>query len=178
MQPIDLKNQSGVALLIGLILLFVISILVVASSRNTIMQERMTSNARERNEAFQLAEDILRQVEEDIRSSTVQGTVPSTTSIDWDDPPYDRADCMGAAILAGEDPTTWDDAVNVVSGTTMKYKTLKMSGSVTCRPDEGICPTIAPTSSYYLIFAYAEGPQGKASEVLTSTYYFDRPCPS
>jgi len=56
-------RQRGVALAVVLILLVVMSLLALASLRGTLMEERMTSNMRDRSMSFQSAEAALRQGE-------------------------------------------------------------------------------------------------------------------
>ena len=50
------QRQQGVSLLMVLILLVVMSILGVAVLRSSAMQERMSANLRDRNDALQAAE--------------------------------------------------------------------------------------------------------------------------
>ncbi len=68
-------RQRGAALAVVLILLVVMILIGLASLRGTLMEERMTSNMRDRSLAFQSAEAALRQGE-----SVAQGkpTVPTT----------------------------------------------------------------------------------------------------
>jgi len=54
------RSQRGAALIIAMILLLILSLLAVTSLRGTIMQERMSSNAYDRDLAFQAAEAGLR----------------------------------------------------------------------------------------------------------------------
>lgn len=53
-------RQQGSALIVGLVLLLVITLIAVTGMRNTILQERMTGNMLDRNLAFQAAEAALR----------------------------------------------------------------------------------------------------------------------
>lgn len=54
------RGQGGAVLIIGLIILVVLTLLGVQGMRNNVAQERMASNMRERNTAFQAAEAALR----------------------------------------------------------------------------------------------------------------------
>ena len=58
-----MRRQSGAVLVIGLIILVVLTLLGVQGMRTNVAQERMASNMRERNLAFQAAEAALRQGE-------------------------------------------------------------------------------------------------------------------
>ena len=55
--------QRGVALAVVLILLVVMSLLALAGLRGTLMEERMTSNMKDRSLSFQSAEAALREGE-------------------------------------------------------------------------------------------------------------------
>ncbi len=54
------RHQQGAALVIGLIILVVLTLIGVQAMRTNIVQERMAGNMRERNVAFQAAEAALR----------------------------------------------------------------------------------------------------------------------
>lgn len=56
-------KQKGSALIIGLILLLVITILAVSGVRESLLQERMSGNWHDRNMAFQATEGALREGE-------------------------------------------------------------------------------------------------------------------
>jgi len=53
-------SQTGAVLVIGLIILVVLTLLGIQGMRTNVAQERMASNMRERNVAFQAAESALR----------------------------------------------------------------------------------------------------------------------
>lgn len=55
------NKEKGFILIISLILLITVTILVVNSMRNTIMNEKMAGNYMDRNRAYQAAEQALRQ---------------------------------------------------------------------------------------------------------------------
>jgi type IV pilus assembly protein PilX len=56
-------RQRGVTLVVVLILLLVVTMIALASLRGTLMEERMSSNVRDRSLAFQAAEAALREGE-------------------------------------------------------------------------------------------------------------------
>jgi type IV pilus assembly protein PilX len=60
--------QRGVALVVALILLVVATLIGLAASRGTFLQERMSSNSYDRSLAFQRSESALRFAEEAITS--------------------------------------------------------------------------------------------------------------
>jgi type IV pilus assembly protein PilX len=57
------RRQGGVALLVALVLLVVATIIGLAASRGTMLQERMSGNTFDRSLAFQRAESALRAAE-------------------------------------------------------------------------------------------------------------------
>ena len=64
------QGQQGVSLLVVLILLLVMSVLGIAVLRSSAMQERMSANLRDRNDALQAAETGLIKAQNDV----VRGT--------------------------------------------------------------------------------------------------------
>lgn len=72
-------RQSGAALVIGLILLLVMTLLGVTAMRGTTLQERMSGALSDQNVAFQAAETALRQGE-DVLSSV---TAPDFSAQGW-----------------------------------------------------------------------------------------------
>ena len=69
-------HESGVALLVVLLLLVIVTIIGIASMRGAIMQQRMAANVASRGMAFQVAEAGLRQAELLVRDGTI--TFPSS----------------------------------------------------------------------------------------------------
>ncbi|MEW6590156.1 MAG: PilX N-terminal domain-containing pilus assembly protein [Pseudomonadota bacterium] len=67
------RRQRGVALITGLILMVVLTLLTIAAMRTTTLEELMARNARDRDLAFQAAEAALRAGEEELN-----GAVPPT----------------------------------------------------------------------------------------------------
>lgn len=57
------RRQNGSALIVGLILLLVVTILAIAGMQDTLLQERMSGNWHDRNLAFQASEAALREGE-------------------------------------------------------------------------------------------------------------------
>ena len=58
------NGQRGIALIVVLILLLVMSMLAIVSLRSTLMEERMSANMADRSSSFQAAEAALRQGEQ------------------------------------------------------------------------------------------------------------------
>ena len=64
------QHQQGVSLLVVLILLLVMSVLGIAVLRSSAMQERMSANMRDRNDALQAAETGLIKAQNDVIRGT------------------------------------------------------------------------------------------------------------
>ena len=58
------RSQRGVALIVVLMLLLIVTILGLASLRGALLQERMSSNTADRSRTFQVAEASLREAED------------------------------------------------------------------------------------------------------------------
>jgi type IV pilus assembly protein PilX len=69
-QSMAASRQRGAILFIALILLLVMTMLILASVRGTVMQERMASNLYDRSLAFQAAEAALREAERWVLENT------------------------------------------------------------------------------------------------------------
>lgn len=69
-QYTSLKKQSGVVLVIGLIMLLLLTLIGVTSSQSNSLEERMAGNMRDRNMAFHAAESALRAGEALVVTST------------------------------------------------------------------------------------------------------------
>ncbi|AKJ96382.1 hypothetical protein TVD_01430 [Thioalkalivibrio versutus] len=65
------KRQEGSALIVGLVLLLVVTILAITGMQDTLLQERMSGNWHDRNLAFQASEAALREGEHWINQRTL-----------------------------------------------------------------------------------------------------------
>lgn len=65
-RPVD---QRGVTLLMALILLAVLALLGVTAARNSVLEERMAGNTRDRDLAFQAAEEALKKAESELNTN-------------------------------------------------------------------------------------------------------------
>lgn len=66
-----MKKQDGAVLIVGLVMLLLITIIGLAGMKDSILQESMASNLRDRNIAFQVAEAGLRAGEDELRKATI-----------------------------------------------------------------------------------------------------------
>lgn len=102
------RRQSGAVLVISLIILLVITILAIGSTRTSTLEEKMAGNTRDRNLAFQSTESAIREAEVFIESIVSLGNFDGSGGLfaqSHDEPSF-------------YDPATWSDATkHVVAGT-------------------------------------------------------------
>jgi type IV pilus assembly protein PilX len=114
--PMAGRHQRGAALVVALLILLALTIVGTATARMSLLEERMTGNAQDRNIAFQAAEAALRAAEGDLQVSVlpdfsgVEGRYqpadpdesPVWETVDWSDAdeatPYDGLDDAPGAL--------------------------------------------------------------------------------
>lgn len=74
------RRQSGISLVIVMVLLIATSILGIAVLRSSAMQERMSANLRDRSLAFQAAEAALRYAQGRLAAGTWDITLPTSAT--------------------------------------------------------------------------------------------------
>ena len=171
------QRQRGFVLLMGMMLLLVLSLIAVTAMQGTTLQERMTGNVRESNLAFQRAENIIRQVEEEVRIAAETG-VAATVSIEtWRDVGLEIFDCPAKKLLNDPQFTSglWGTPPDSGGG---EYRAIAMSGvggrAVACRPLEAE-PEVGAgqRSSYYLVLGHATGPAGRGQATVVTSYFIE-----
>jgi type IV pilus assembly protein PilX len=73
------SKQQGMALVISLIMLLLMTLLAISSMNTTVLEEKMAGNYKDRNMAFQAAEAGIRAGESYLRTTTVLAAFDSTT---------------------------------------------------------------------------------------------------
>lgn len=165
--PSYARRERGAALFVALMVLVVISILGVSIAQVTALQERMASNYRVDNLAFQGAEDLLRQREIQITRSIAVDRNPDT--------------CRPASTTSGSsgdiDPTPgWAGGSTRPTSSTSRFQSLQDflgAGRSTGLMDasEGTLGGIEAGSWRCLMFRVASvGVDQGAATVLQSTY--------
>ncbi len=71
MLSVTRKHQTGASLIVSLMLLIVLTLLGLSGMQSTIMQERMSSNVRDKGMAFQAAESAIRGGEDWVKNIDV-----------------------------------------------------------------------------------------------------------
>ena len=79
MHTTHFKSQSGAALVVSLLILLVMTVIGISSMQTTNLQEKMASNTREREQAFEAAESALRNAE-----AFLENNVAVTANFDTD----------------------------------------------------------------------------------------------
>ena len=93
---VSMRQQSGISLVVVLILLIAISVLGIAVLRSSAMQERMSANQRDRSLAFQAAETAMRFAQENVLGA---GT--------WDVTIPEPADCGNVGVCPSGSAPAW-----------------------------------------------------------------------
>jgi len=164
------RTQQGVVLAVALIMLVLVTLLGMSAMRSTIMEERMASNSRNENIAFQLAETALRQAEFNLNAA------PQATQL---------IDALSLSVGLGSCeillntrnfllPASWDAAACLYAGEAY-------SGGPARTPHYFIeyMPTPDPTGSggsrecFYRITARGYGPDSNSAVTLQTTFRFD-----
>lgn len=161
-------KQQGVALVISLIMLLLMTLLAVGSMNTTLLEEKMAGNYKDRNLAFQAAEAGLRAGETYLRTTPVLPVFDGTTA--------------GLYLPTSSGTSRWEsiDWSNV-GGDVRQY--IGDLNSVAAKPlyiIEELLPVIdsggsleagvATESRYYRITSHAVGGTDSAFVMLQTTY--------
>lgn len=103
------RKQRGAILVVALIFLVVMTLLILASIRGTVMQERMASNLYDRSLAFQAAEAALREGERFVLESSPKPTAIGCTSGNCTKP-------EAGDTPVWQDEDIWEDAHSTADG--------------------------------------------------------------
>lgn len=108
-------RQKGVALLMSLVILLVLSLLATSSMQNSIMQERMSTSSREGLMALEAAEAALREVEEDLEGLTSLNGFGGSNGM------HDKGDAPGVFDSATWTTDSKSQSASEVDGITPRY---------------------------------------------------------
>lgn len=166
------RQQNGAVLVISLLLLLVLTIMAVSSTRSTVLEERMTGNYQDASIALQAAEAALRAGEQFLRQ-------PALPVFDGSSGLYEAAvDTDGKAVWQTVDWTDdsavrlydgFEDAPGSLSEATARFLIEELDRVVT--PGESLSADSAvDQGGYYRITARGVGVSGNAVVQLQSTY--------
>ncbi|CBA15793.1 PilX protein [Xanthomonas albilineans] len=116
-------RQTGISLIVVLLLLLIMTLLGLAVLRSTLLQERMSSNMYDRSLGFQAAEGALRDAENFIQANAVNGNTVGFN-------------CSGGATVCPAVPTnTYNDTTT--GGCAVGAKECWVDGTVTPKGQAG-----------------------------------------
>jgi len=178
------RKQRGAVLVVALIFLVVMTMLILASIRGTVMQERMASNLYDRSLAFQAAEAALREGERYVLeappkptggctagncSKPESGDAPVWQDDDIWDGAHSTADGHGHVIQIGDLPVPPTFLVELLAD---DMPEVNICESTAIDPD---APCYAgPEGLRYRITARS-GEEGRAVVLLQSVYAVPKP---
>lgn len=160
------KQQSGAVLFIGVLIILVLSILVATAAQSSVLQQKMTSNLRDKQLAFQSAETALRAAEsyiEDTSKEDLTGIFDNTNGLYAFD---------GTRNL--KDTSTWSslDTVESHSLHQIKQKPVYIIEELPEIKDDGDSLIVPKpiSSSYYRATSKSNGGTEASISILQSVY--------
>lgn len=176
-----LNKQKGVVLIMAMVILFAMTLIGITSMNTTSLEERIASNYRDKQIAFQAAEAALRQGERDAKN-------PTNTSFDVNQ--YDKS-CPDGLCDCGDKSVTcltyWTDNLaapisDVAWNTSATHRTYSTTLSGVTTPAKYIiefmgyiCPTSASCTAgagdpkMFRVTALATGRTNSSKVMLQST---------
>ena len=165
------KKQNGSVLIISLLILVAMTLIGVTAMRTTVMEEKMTSNMRDMELAFQAAEAAL------IDGEAVMESLVTNSSFDGTGGRYSAAD----ADPDFYDTATWSDSNSFAYSGTLDYVEnqpriiMKYVGQI--EGDSGSLKTSgygarrASTVSNFRVTSRGTGAAGDTTRVMLQSYY-------
>lgn len=157
-------TQQGAALITGLIFMVVLTLLVVAAMRTTILEEKMAGNTRDMNIAFQACEAALRAGEKVLNGATL----PAFTSAG----PYMTVGSRNDNYwLTTHDWTTKSVVYNSVPAGAAAAPSFVIE-ELAATPASGFSRKAGPLTEdgYYKVIARGVGANANTVVILQSTY--------
>lgn len=164
-------SQGGVALIVALILLVVMTLVGLSGLRNVTLEERMTANTFDRSISFQAAEAALKEAEALVQA---QNALPAMQ-------PAAGTPCNAVTAVCGapvapllepwlDNATPWADAATLTNGgitITPQYMIEFLGNGFTCSPGEAGSAT---NCSRYRITARSNAGADRSVVILQSIY--------
>lgn len=172
-------RQQGAALLIGLLLLLIMTVLALSSSNVSILQERMAGNVTQLNLAFQEAERTLREIETRVAEIAEGGSGGLGVIPMWGDAGVGNllpSDCSMSAPVGWNwnTSTPWQTAPTTGNDFLILDLSDYISGgqvfASACRPVSEVGMTTA--GEYFLIVARGQSPDGSAEAIVQSIFFW------
>jgi type IV pilus assembly protein PilX len=171
----SLSQQSGVVLMVSLVMLLLLSIIGVTGSQVTALEEKMAGNSLEQNIAFQAAEAALRAGELVIENHPPADKLDLTVPPGLVPPPYANALHLATEGLDYKADTSWVDAESVEFATTIPSVSAQPRYFIEYISDKPANPPTAcstpPTCiSFFRVTARGTGRQS-TTRVFLQSYY-------
>lgn len=164
----SIKKQSGAVLIVGLIMVLVLSVVVIASSQTTLLQQKMTSNLKDKELAFQSAETALRAGEIFLNDSTEA----SLKAIVFDGTNGYHNYSVTRALTQEDDWQNLNTIESTQSLSQVKEKSVYIIENITgIKPLGGSLQAAIPVDSlYYRVTSKAKGGTDASLAVLQTVY--------
>ncbi len=163
----SIKKQSGVVLVISMIMLLLLTLIGVTGTQVTTLEEKMAGNARDQNLAFQAAESALIDAENDI-DNTVGALVPRINGSTGFD-----TNCTNGLCLNGTGAgfsSIWNDAAKVSNAVSFgTYTGASAIPGVALQPIY-LIDAITSGTARYRITAIGYGGTQNAQRILEEIY--------
>jgi len=171
------SRQAGVALLLSLVILLVLSLLAISSMQGSVMQERMASAQRDGVIALETTESGLKEAETVLDGLTDLDDFGSTTGF------YDAADNNAPDPFAASTWTSGQSAAAIagtaIDGRTPRYF-FEYKGPVELSPEEDLPRNLkggggagGEILESARVVVMGPGPSGNSRRILESFYVFD-----
>jgi type IV pilus assembly protein PilX len=150
---LSLARQSGMSLFPALMFLLVLSVIGIAALNSTLMQEKMVSNTKDTNLAFQAAEAGLRDAEADVVKNITGGTVFSSS-------------CAGGLCTP---PSTWPTPSSLDISKAIDWTNSGLTRSYGVYTSSAPLPNVAAQPQYVIekLSSLAVGPGGSVGLGVT-----------
>lgn len=161
-----MKNQGGIALIVGMVVLLALTMIGVAAMKTTALEERMAGNNLDRNHGLNAAESALREAEEFLASGILppfDGTGGLFEPTDWEAAPV-----WTTVSFTDADSRRYAGALN---GATAHYIVEKVPTATGAGETLSLATDVAvEDAGFYRVSALGRGPSG-VSQVLLQTVY-------
>lgn len=167
------RKQSGITLLVGLMLLVMLSLIGLIGYRNTTLAERMAGNTQDRNISFQSAENAAKEA-----LTVIEGNAFSSATVGHYSPPLSLggnseywANSDGAAVTALQCRTsTYFGWFNCSAPTAVRYANNASTATYAIELLNTSPVSLTQTASNYRITARSTGGSGNAESIVQVSY--------
>lgn len=159
-------TQTGIALVIGMVVLLALTMIGVAAMKTTALEERMVGNNLDRNHGFNAAESALREAE-DFLASGILPPLDGTAGL-YEPTNWEAAPVWTTASFTDADSRRY---TGVLNGATAHYIVEKLPTATGTSVATSLAADVAvEDAGFYRISAVGRGPSG-LSQVLLQTVY-------